>query len=109
MRNYGYQFLNKVWVHSELWVPFWKNIANSSTGTLRSNKMNVQLEIYRSNKVNVQLEIYRSNKVNVQLEIYRSNKVNVQLEIYRSNKMNVQLKFQPTLMGLVDPKGQGPQ
>ena len=45
-----------------------ENIAKSSRGTLRSNKMNVQLEIYRSNKMNVQLEIYRSNKMNVQLE-----------------------------------------
>ena len=38
---------------AELWVPFWKKNAKSSRGTLRSNKMNVQLEIYRSNKMNV--------------------------------------------------------
>ena len=64
MRNYGYQFLNYVRnygynlkKYAELWVPFWKNIATSSRGTLRSNKINVQLEIYRSNKMKVQLEI----------------------------------------------------
>ena len=47
MRNYGYQFLNYVRnygyhlkKYAELWVPFWKNVAKSSRGTLRRNKMN---------------------------------------------------------------------
>ena len=41
VQKYGYH-LKK---HTELWVPFWENIAKSLEGEFSINKMNVQLEM----------------------------------------------------------------